>query len=310
MALVDAARALAHGDPLPFWLFSALLALASAGAFVLGFRRLRRARLIEDTPTSRIRSAAQGHVELNGFARLLPGPEIFSPLSRARCVWWRYKVEQLRHYYDGDRRRSEWQVIEEAVSDELFLLADADGECIVDPHGVQAYPSLARRWRGRGPRPAQVPPRTPWFSAGEYRYSEQLIHIGDPLYAYGWFRTQSAVQSYDEATDVRELLREWKSDRRELLRRFDTNRDGQIDVAEWDAARRAAQAQVRAEHVEQSLNPDLHVLGRPPHGGEFIVSTLSEAGLARHLRRQAWALLAAALAGGMAFSWLVSLRGA
>ncbi|MGH8444400.1 MAG: GIDE domain-containing protein, partial [Solimonas sp.] len=276
---------------------------------IYGFRRLRRARLMEDTPTSRIRSAAQGHVELAGFARLLPGPEIVSPLSGTRCAWWRYKVEHQETHYDGNQRRIEWEIVDEATSEELFVLADESGECIIDPYRMQAWPSLSRRWQGRQRRPAHIPEKTPWITSGDWRYSEQLIHIGDPLYAYGWFRTQSAIQSYDEATDVRELLRDWKTDRRELLRRFDANRDGDIDPAEWEAARRAAQEQVRAEHVEQSLDPDLHVLGLPPGGGEFMVSTLSEAGLARRLRWQGLAFGMAGLAGGFLLTWLLVTRG-
>lgn len=44
-------------------IFSIVIALT---LFSLMFYYLKRARLIEDTPTSRIRSAAQGYVELIG----------------------------------------------------------------------------------------------------------------------------------------------------------------------------------------------------------------------------------------------------
>src|SRR3546814_16607423 len=75
---------------------------------------------------------------------------------------------------------------------------------------------------------------------GEYRYTEEQICIGEPLYALGMFRSQTAVLSEDEAGDVRDLLRDWKRHHRELLRRFDRNGDGEIDVQEWDTARAAA----------------------------------------------------------------------
>ncbi|WP_020649239.1 GIDE domain-containing protein [Solimonas variicoloris] len=310
MPLLELGRELAATPPAPFWLMCTLLALLSAGAFLSGFRRLRRARHLEDTPTSRIRSAAQGYVELRGYARLLPGPDIVSPLSGVRCAWWRYRIEYRRTEDDSSGHSSDWEVIEQASSEELFLLADDSGECIVDPHRARAWPSLSRRWQGDSRRPARIPARTPWLTSGNYRYSEQLIGIGDPLYVHGWFRTQSAAQQYDEAAEVRDLLRVWKTDRHELLRRFDANGDGEVDFAEWEQARRAAQQQVRAEHLEQSLHPELHVLAVPPDGRDFILSTLDEHVLARRLRAQGLALLALGLAAGGALSGLLGLRGA
>ena len=58
----------AGADPDGFWWLCTLLAAATLGSGWLGFRRLKRARLIEDTPTQRLRSAAQGYVELEGAA--------------------------------------------------------------------------------------------------------------------------------------------------------------------------------------------------------------------------------------------------
>ena len=55
-----------------FWQLA--LAVAAPLCFYFGFRNWRLARLIDDTPRSRIRSAAQGYVELAGAAR---------PLARA-----------------------------------------------------------------------------------------------------------------------------------------------------------------------------------------------------------------------------------
>lgn len=300
--------AIADGTPQQFWIFFTVLALVAVAAAFFGFGRLRESRLIEDTPTSRIRSAAQGYVELEGFARLLPGPQIVSPLSRANCVWWRYQVEHRRSYDDGKQRRSEWETVRKVCSEELFLLADDSGSCIVDPFGAQVLPSLRRRWQGRTPWPIDVPAKTPWFSAGDYRYSEELVGIGDPLYALGGFRSQSAVVSEDEARDVRELLADWKRNHRELLRRFDRSGDGQLSVEEWDAARAAAIAEVRGAQLERSLDPDLHVLHRPADGRRFLISTLSQAALAGRLRWGATALIAISLAAAISAIWLAVHR--
>lgn len=307
--LIELGRSIAAASPGGFWTFVGILGLCAPLTFWFAFSRLREGRLIQDTPTSRVRSAAQGYVELEGFARLMPGPPIFSPLSRARCVWWRYVIEHRENSSQSGRQRNEWRVIEKACSDELFVLADSSGECIIDPHAAQVLPSLKRCWRGGTPRPIEVPDKSPWFSIGDYRYTEQLICVGDPLYALGLFRSQTAVLSEDEAGDVRELLQEWKRDHRALLRRFDRNGDGEIDVAEWDVARAAALAEVRAGQLERSVQPDLHVLCKPPDHRRFLISTLSQTELVHRMRRGAAALLSVALLSGLTAVWLMVLRG-
>ncbi len=292
--------------------FGGVAALVALGLLALwqGFRSLARARFLEDTPTSLIRSAAQGYVELQGHARLLPGPLIVSPLSGERCVWWDYRIEEVVDESYGSQRRQYWRTVDAATSDELFLLADTSGDCIVDPVDATVYPSLQRRWRGDYERPGRPPAATPWFSAGRYRYTERLVRYGDFLYATGWFRTQGAQLDFDESRDVSELLAEWKRDRRELLRRFDIDRSGDIDAQEWEAARQAALEEVRARHVDTAAHPDFDVLGKPPDQRPFILSTLSQDRLIRRQRLLAWLWLALLLLITAAVSESLKAHGA
>src|SRR3546814_1128857 len=44
--------------------------------------------------------------------RSMPGPPIFSPLSRTRCAWWRYVIEHRERSGQSGRQRNEWRVIE------------------------------------------------------------------------------------------------------------------------------------------------------------------------------------------------------
>jgi hypothetical protein len=284
--------------------FGLIAALVALGLLALwqGFSRLARARFLEDTPTSLIRSAAQGYVELQGHARLLPGPLIVSPLTGERCVWWDYRIEEEAEdeRFGGQRQRI-WRTIDAATSDDLFLLADISGDCIVDPVDATVYPSLQRCWRGDSERPGRPPAATPWFSTGRYRYTERLVRYGDFICATGWFRTQSAQHDFDESRDVAELLAEWKRDRRELLRRFDADRSGNIDAQEWEVARQAALEEVRARHVDTAAHPDLDVLGKPPDHRPFILSTLPQDRLIRRQRRLAglWLILLLVIAGAV-----------
>ncbi len=303
------ARTVAVLDALPFWILTLLVLTVALASFIATFTQLRRARLSEDMPTSRIRSAAQGYVELNGYARLMPGPEIRSPLSGARCVWWRYQIEHRETSGDPGRRSSEWRTLETATSDSLFLIADDSGDCVVDPDGATIHPSLKRRWCGSTRRPQQVPEQTPWLSFGNYRYHEQLLRIGDPLYALGWFRSQGNEHGYDESGDLRDLLRDWKADRHQLLARFDGNGDGQIDAEEWELVRRAALADVRQQHLQHSLDPDVHVLSRPRDRRPFLLSTLEQPTLARRYRATGLALLLLSLASGSVGILALTARG-
>ena len=268
-----------------------LTAAGSGVAAWLGLRDLRRARELEDTPPSRIRSAAQGYVQLLGRPRPMPGPRIQSPLTGTPCVWWHYRISVV------SEERNE--VIAEATSDDLFYLSDTSGDCIVDPVGASVQPNVVRRWRGHRRQPPQVPPSRleATLSSGNYRYFERLVTGDALLLARGWFRTQAAVQASDESRDLALLLAEWKRDRRELLRRFDANRNGRIDPEEWECARAAALEEVRTERVDQQTLPDVNVLGQPPDRREFLLAAVPRHAMQRRYRLRAWALLATAALG-------------
>ncbi len=308
--LADTARQIAEADSNSFWLWTAISLLLGIGAFWGSFAALKKARLIENTPTSRIRSAAQGYVELEGHARLLQGPEILSPLSGQRCCWWKYQIEQQETVVRNGKRTSEWRTIESDISESLFLLVDPTGECVVDPQGASIDPSLRRQWRGSSRQPQQIPAKTPFLQLfGDYRYTESLIQIGDPLYALGQFRSQIAHLEINESADTAALLREWKADQAMLLQRFDSNGDGEIDLDEWEAIRKAALEQVRADTLERTLDTDIHVLCRAPDRRPFIVSTHSQAQLTRRHRLWSAFWLLLSLAASTAGVFALTARG-
>jgi hypothetical protein len=268
------------------------LFLFLAGLFLYGvyrFLRLQaRRRLIEDTPTSRIRSATQGYVELEGRARLMDGPPILSPLSHTQCVWWRFKVEKR----EQDDNRTRWVVIRQGTSDSLFLLEDGTGECVVDPEGAIVEPAFRRSWLGATPHPGGGL-AAPWMSSGGYRYTEELIQPGEQVYALGWFTSHDAAHiSPQERT--RDTVIAWKKDPR-MLERFDANGDGRLDEAEFAVLREEARRHAETVHREQSLLPQTHVLRADPQGRPFLLSTYDQHQLARRLRLHAWLWLAAAL---------------
>jgi hypothetical protein len=292
-------------DPAEYWLAVALLAVVGAAGFVRGFRWWRWARLIEDTPTSRVRSAAQGYVELVGTGRRMPGAPVIAPLSRQPCTWWRYTVERRSR---DSKSRTRWSVVSRGVSDALFLLEDDTGQCIVDPDGAEVLPQVTNTWYGSTPLPEAGPPIHRGFRGfgSDYRYRESRMHDGDPLYAVGWFRTEGSVLPGAVAEDVAALLREWKKDQATLLARFDTDGDGILTLAEWEKAREAAHEQVMEQRRREAARPGVHVLARPSVPGKPLLLAAGDAArLARRYRWHSAGGLVLFLAAVAALAWML-----
>ena len=120
-------RELAHysqGD----WFLLTILLVAAGMCLLAALRLFHKARLIEDTPTSKIRSSTQGYVELHGTAKWMEGPEIHAPLSGQPCVWYSYSVEEYVQH-----AKQKWRRIDSETSGHLFLLEDETGACLIDP---------------------------------------------------------------------------------------------------------------------------------------------------------------------------------
>ncbi|HHM06075.1 MAG TPA: hypothetical protein ENJ19_10095 [Gammaproteobacteria bacterium] len=283
-----------------------MAAIAAAVSFVLAFVYLRRARLIQDTPTSKVRSAAQGFVELQGRAVLLGGEPIVAPLSRLPCAWYAFRVERRAH---GDRG-PKWRVVERGVSDALFGLEDETGRCVIDPEGAAVTPAQKEVWYGEFARPVLPLASEQGLHAsfrGEYRYTEERIHVDDNLYALGFFQaTGGAAEPLNLRETTRELLAQWKRDQSALLARFDRNGDGAIDLEEWDEARRAAAAEARELAARRLQEPAVPVLSKPANRRQpFLLSVHLQHGLARRYTLYATAAFVLSLLAGGAAVWLL-----
>ncbi len=243
----------------------------------------RRHRLIGDTPTSRVASAAQGYVELQGTAEYAPGSQPRSKLTALPCIWYRYVVERK----GSDDK---WERMDAGASGDTFLLRDESGDCVIDPDGAEIHTRHRDRW-----------------TRGDYRYTEWVLLPGDPLYAIGDFSTlNTATAPLSQSRDVGALLAEWKQDRPRLLERFDLNLDGEIDLREWSLARAEARRQVLRQHDQiRQLTSAIHIMRAPKDGRLYLVANLDPDKLSR--RHRIWGLvhlsIILAASTGMAYFW-------
>ena len=78
--LAELARDISQSDPVEVGIGVAVFAAGCAYASWRTWRHVSHIRLIEDTPTAKIRSAPQGYVELEGTGKLMDGPPIIAKL--------------------------------------------------------------------------------------------------------------------------------------------------------------------------------------------------------------------------------------
>ena len=226
-------------------LIAAIGSLASAFSY-------RRARMIADIATSRIGSAAQGYVEVVGTAKADPGELIFSPYSQIACIWYRYRV------YSRDERRGEWRQIDSGSSHTTFEISDGTGACRVDPEHAEVM----------------APEQRVSYHDGD-KLVEEMLFAGSLIYVLGEYSTlhgDSAVLSV--SADVSALLATWKQDTVQLKKRFDLDGDGEIDLHEWELARRLATRTVERQHREVRNLGALNIVRAPADGRMFLISTL------------------------------------
>jgi len=259
-----------------YWTAAAFFGAAACWALYKFSSRIRRDRLIEDTPLVKIRSAAQGYVKVFGRARPSGTDPTAAPLSSRPCIWWSFDVEEKQRNAKGE---TTWQSINSASSVTPFLLADGDGECLVGPVNAEITPTCHDVWYGDAPMPSGPPPGSRGFlSTNQYRYTERLLCAGDQLSVTGELRSNSEIETADAASAA--LLRQWKSDQPALLARFDQNHDGKIDAAEWENARAAAAAEAQG-HALSSAIVRTSVIGEPTHGEPFLIAPMDSSHLVR-----------------------------
>lgn len=238
------------------WLITlSIMALVSLFAWVSALWRLRQVR---DTPTSRIASAAQGYVELIGRGKHFADTPLLSQLRRLPCLWYRYKVECKDS--EGD-----WKTEDSGESEDSFVLDDGSGQCVIDPCGAEVLTTHKDTWQKNG-----------------RRYTEWWLLGIDTVYVIGEFKTLGGSSyALDANEETKAVLTEWKQDMHSLHARFDLNKDGTLDLQEWELARHAAKREAERRMREAYNQSDTHYLSKPGDGRLYLISNLPPHKLSR-----------------------------
>ncbi|MBX0288190.1 GIDE domain-containing protein [Haloarcula salinisoli] len=200
MVVFDITRLLLQSDEGDSTLF--FLAMFGGGLYFVysGFRTWQRMRLIQDTPTEKIRSAAAGRTEVEGAGRPV-GTPVGRPFGDGDCLVATYTVER----YDSDDDGGDWETIDSGTRYGPIQLDDGTGTLVVEPDDETRFefddahvreievggreqepPEIADFLRANGD--VSVPDRdgvTGFLFSERRRYTERWIPVGQQLYVLG-----------------------------------------------------------------------------------------------------------------------------
>ncbi len=184
--------------PLPNELMLLSIVAVAGGfyGFILGFRLLARKRLLLNTPTSKIRSASLGLVEISGVASSpysLP-----APISGLRCF-----LYQTTAWVQSDESKAhQWKKVAEESLHIPFFVDDGTGQLLVDPHGAEL--DLHRDFRQTYSDTIfspHAPPQVSNFLArhgatetSKVRIEERCIKPNDPLFIIGTMAENPGIE--------------------------------------------------------------------------------------------------------------------
>jgi hypothetical protein len=184
-----------------------------------GIKNLAMKRLIQDMPTSTIRSVAMGPVEVKG--KVVAGDDtLVAPFSGKKCVYYRYMIEEKLPDKDMDKDR--WKIITKGMEGRQFKLKDSTGQVAVDPTGAKV--EVGGQFDASSHIGVDPPERIMKFCKDNklkfenflgmnktWRYTESRIEVGDELYVMAEATSNPAVEAGSAKTsDERILLKNGK----------------------------------------------------------------------------------------------------
>ncbi len=264
------------------------------GALCLGsvlqfFRLMRLRSWIQDLPTSKLRSVSAGFVEVSG--RVHADKVFISPISGARCVYFRYRKEKRVQTRDGYR----WQKVEigEAYPENCFL---DDGTGVISLNLKNAAFMLSTKYKTHNTY-LNMLSGIPVMGDHNVRYVEEYLQEGQTVYVMGTATPTNPIRLFGQYVSTIKK-------NPEVMKQFDLNGDGKVDEAEWQHAVKLLRRKF-LNHMENrgqsfSLMMDYH-----PDTRIFLVSNEKESALLQKLGWRIPAYFAAGLITFVIFVWTV-----
>lgn len=218
-----------------------LVVLGGMGVYS-SLKRFKQRRCIEDTPSSEIRSAAQGLVEIQGHALPRFGSSYRCMIGRP-CVYRDLKIEK----YVKRGKNSSWETVFQETEGAEFIVSDGTGiaQVLVSSADLMLlenptlWVNLTNEARERlaeshGARVEGLSPDLGFFSlftGRSLRVTERVIRVAGPVYVRGYFQTVKEMNPYliepqylNFLARIGELRKQpsWK------MKAFDLDRDGRI----------------------------------------------------------------------------------
>lgn len=203
-----------HTDVTKLQFWAAVGATAGVFLFLRGFSMLRCKRLIMNTPSSKIRSASMGLVEISGTAK---GPQtVPAGITGEACYYYRAMAWQLK--YSG--RNREWKKVADESLYVPFFIEDATGDALVDPQGAELdihcdfKDELGGSSLGSGMMPENASRfvlRYGLLSSERIRVEEYCIKPGDPLFVLGTLGQNTAAARWTPIPHVAVMGSSFKS---------------------------------------------------------------------------------------------------
>lgn len=301
-----------------FLVFLLVFAIFAVIAFVIAYRQFRAYRIVIDTPTSRVRSAPQGYVEIKGhFQRINEQDPVRAPFSGKPCVWYHAKIEEKR----GDDEDESWETIFSELDPRPCLLSDATGACLVLPAQADMRVAFVEDTYYEdglfNDPPEPLKHVDTGLFDGPMRFTEERIEPGKG-YVVGRFMTVDAddLTRRDANTAVaavRELLSRWRDDYMGAVQgRPDQTRPNDIGSPEALSDEQKAALPVASIQWarERTGRDDIDSIITPTNEPRrpFIVGLGEEAKVAKRLRRIALAAALGFLVMGSAFGFFMLAR--
>ncbi|OGT44404.1 MAG: hypothetical protein A3F13_01850 [Gammaproteobacteria bacterium RIFCSPHIGHO2_12_FULL_40_19] len=199
-----------------FWFFVILASLVGLVyfCFIQFFKYLNSSRLVTHTPHSKLRSAAQGFVKVKGIVNALFDDALLkSPLTQTPCCWYRYTIEKEIHMRDEKGNdTTEWEIVDQGQSSDLFHLKDETGECVIFPVEADVTTTAHKKWYQFGLISNELNPSNGLLEklgsliskTQRYRYEEHCLEPGQETIVLGFFRscdaTEDPISNYKKET--------------------------------------------------------------------------------------------------------------